>query len=379
MNTLLRLTVTVLIVASFTGGCERQPRHSAGRAQLFTVMPQAQSDPEVEFSQITDVDVDSRGQIYAGDALAEIVVMNEDGSLVRRIGGMGFGPGEFESISTVHLLPGDSLYVYDGAASRATVYLPHSSRVAYTIRFPQTGFSFPVDVEPTRGGFLLAHFRRINGDVPIAGERRDDVVRVMNRDGSIRSDSAVLVPEPESVEVRNARQHGFYFPPFARRSLVQWGPDGRIYSLWTDSTRVSIHDLNGRSRGSFVIQFSFTRLPIAASTIDSLTERNGKGAFTRRELEDAFRERWQTWPLVQDMLIDDRSRIWIQPVTQGPQASWLAFDEQGRQLATLHLPRNTRPRLIRGDRMYAVNVDSLDVESLVVYRLTPSTRTGEGP
>ena len=173
---------------------------------------------------------------------------------------------------------------------------------------------------------------------------------------------------------------GFFFPRFARETLVRWGPDGRIYSMWTDSSRVSIHGADGKPRGSVLLKMSFPRLPIAPTTIDSLAERNAQGGFTRRTLERAFSQRWQTWPLVQDMLIDDQSRIWIQPVTQGPQASWLAFDEQGRQLATLQLPRNTRPRLIRGDRMYAVNVDSLDVESLVVYRLTPSsTRTGEDP
>lgn len=347
---------------------------------MLEAVPQARSSAEIEFSQITDVDVDSRGQFYAGDRLAEIVVMDGDGTLVRRFGRMGFGPGEFEAVSTVHVLPGDSLYVYDGAAQRATVFLPHSARVAYTVRFPQTDYSFPIEIEPNREGFLLAHFRRINGDVPIAGQRRDDLVRTLNRDGSIRLDSVVVVPEPESIEVRENGGSGFFFPRFARQSLVRWGQDGRIYSLWTDSSRISIHDAEGRSHGSFTAQLSFSRLPIASTTIDSLSERNADAGFTRRSLEEAFRGRWQTWPLVQDMLVDDQSRIWLQPVTHGPEANWLAFDTKGRQLATLRLPRSVRPRLIRGDRMYAVSTDSLDVETLVVYRLAPSpTRTAEEP
>ena len=375
-----RRLVPVLVAVSLAGGCEREPRGAANQAQALEALPQAQSGPEVEFSRIGDVDVDSRGQIYAGDGLAEIVVMSETGSLVRRFGGMGFGPGEFEAVSAVHVLPSDSLYIYDGVALRATVYLPHSNRVAYTVRFPQTDFSFPVDIEPNREGFLLGHFRRINGDVPIAGQRRDDVVRILNRDGSIRLDSAVVVPEPEIVEVRSATNQGFFFPRFARQSLVRWGQDGRIYSLWTDSTRISIHDAEGRSLGSFTAQLPFPRLPIAAATIDSLSEQSAGAGLTRRSLEEAFRRRWQTWPLVQDMLVDDQSRIWLQPFTQAPQASWLAFDTKGRQLATLRLPRGVRPRLIRGDRMYAVSTDSLDVETLVVYRLTPSsTRTAEKP
>lgn len=376
-----RRLVPVLVTVSLAGGCERASRNPGIQGHALNAVTLAQSGPEIEFSQIGDVDVDSRGRIYAGDGLGEIVVMSETASLVRRFGGMGFGPGEFEAVSAVHVLPEDSLYVYDGAALRATVYLPHSTRVAYTVRFPHTDFSFPVDVEPSREGVLLAHFRRINGDVPIAGQRRDDVIRIMNRDGSIRLDSAVVVPEPEIVEVRSDRSHGFFLLPFARQSLVRWGPGGRTYTLWTDSTRITIHGAEGESQASFSVQLPFPRLPISTRTIDSLAELNARGGgFTRRSLEEAFRGRWQTWPLVQDMLVDDQSRIWLQPFTQAPEASWLAFDTKGRQLATLHLPRSVRPRLIRGDRMYAVSTDSLDVETLVVYRLTPSsTRTAEKP
>jgi hypothetical protein len=380
LNRARRSLAPTLILVALAWGCEDTAKHAAVPIQVLQALPQAHSDPRIEFSQITDVAVDSRGHIYASDALGEIVVMTEEATLMRRFGRRGFGPGEFESISTVHLLSGDTLYVYDGSASRATVYLPHSAQVAYTVRFPQAGFAFPVDVRPRSDGFLLAHFRRINGDVPTSGQRQDDVVRVLNRDGSVHRDSAVIVAEPESIEIREGPGRGFFFPRFARETLVRWGPDGRIYSIWTDSARVEIHDAKGKAHGSVVVNIPFPRLPITAGTIDSLAQRNAQGGFTRRTLEQAFRERWQTWPLVQDMLVDDRSRIWIQPVTQGPQSSWLAFDEQGRQIATLQLPRGTRPRLIRGDRMYAVSTDSLDVESLVVYRLTPtSTRTREDP
>ncbi len=376
----LTIPTALLMIASMGGGCDHPARNPAGRVQTLSAVLAARSNAEIEFNYISDVDVDSRGQIYAGDGLAEIVVLDSAGAMVRRLGRLGFGPGEFEAVSTVHLLPGDSLYVYDGPAMRATVYEPQSTTVAYTVRFPEAGFAFPVDVEPTRRGFLLAHFRRINGEVPTAGHRQDDIVRVLNQDGSVQRDTVVLVPEPETIEVRTDSRHGFFFLPYTRQTLVRWSSDGRIYSLWTDSARVKVHGPDGRLRADFTAQLPFPRLPIQQRTIDSLVEINGKGGFPRRTLEEAFGGRWQTWPLVQDMLVDDRSRIWIQPVTQGPQATWLAFDERGQRLATLHLPRSTRPRLIRGERMYAVSTDSLDVESLVVYRLTPSsTRTGEEP
>jgi hypothetical protein len=368
---------TVLLFAT-VAGCE--PPHASRSRSALRPVEFARSAPEVEFSQITDVAVDAKGRIYAGDGLQRILVMDETGKLVREFGRMGGGPGEFQSIGTVHLLARDSLFVYDPLAQRATVYEPGSDRVAYTLRFPEPDFSYPMDIEPQRDGSLIGHFRRINGDVPIAGQRRDDVIRILNRDGSIRKDTVITVPEPDVVEVRTERSQGFFLPQFARRTLVRWDDDGRIYSLWTDSARVRVHDATGRSRGSFIAELGTRRLPLAAATIDSVSERNASAYLSKRTLTQAFRSRWQTWPLVEDMLVDDQSRIWIQPVAQTPDATWLAFDAKGTQLATLSLPRSVHPRLIRGDRLYAVSKDSLDVESLVVYRLAPSsTRTPEQP
>lgn len=292
---------------------------------------------------------------------------------------MGHGPGEFQSVATVRVLEGDSLYIYDGYAQRATVYKPHSDQVAYTARFPQPDFSFPMDVEPIQSGVVMGHFRRINGEVPIAGQRRDDVIRTLGRDGTILRDTVLTVREPDVVEIRTARSHGFFFPEFIRQSLVRWDSNGQIYSLWTDSARVRIHDATGRFRGEFTAKLPTLRLPIQSSALDSISELSVAPGFSKAVLRDAFQSRWQTWPLVKDMLVDDQSRIWILPVSHAPQVSWLAFDARGRELATVQLPRSVRPRLIRGDRMYAVSRDSLDVESLVVYRLAPSsTRTREG-
>lgn len=365
-----------LLVASATCACGEPRGH--GWAESLDAVPLARSASDVEFSRITDIAVDSRGQIYVGDLFGQIVVMGEDGRATRRLGRTGAGPGEYQSIGTVHALGADSLYVYDGYAQRATVYVPHSDRVAYTTRFPQPDYSFPIVVEPWGANSMIGHFRRINGEVPIAGQQRDDVIRLLGRDGSVVRDTVITVTEPDVLEVRTATGEGFFLPEFGRQTLVRWGPDGRIYSVWTDSLRVHVHDTEGRPQGSFVADLGVPRLPLQAATIDSAAQANALAGLTRGALSKAFRSRWQTWPLVQDMLVDDQSRIWILPVTHSPEVRWLAFDARGRQLATVQLPRSVRPRLIRGDRMYAVSRDSLDVESLVVYRLAPSSTAKEG-
>jgi len=375
---IIRHLATSLTAACAMIGCgDEQPAEKAD-SQVLEAVATAQSEPAAEFSGITGIGVDSRGNIYAGDRLSELLVLDGSGKLIRRLGGLGGGPGEFQGIGAVHLLSNDSLFVYDPAAQRATVYAPYTDRVAYTIRFPMPDFSFPLDVQPMRNGVLSAHFRRINGDVPITGQRRDDLIRHLNRDGSIRRDTVLVVPEPDVLEVRTKQNLGYYLPRFGRQTLVRWGPDGRIYSLWTDSLRVSIHDQTGRARGGFTARLSSPRLALTDATIDSAARLGSGPGIGVRTLSEAFRARWQTWPMVEDMLVDDQSRVWIMPVTHAPFADWLAFRTDGTQLAALRLPRAVHPRLIRGDRLYAVSKDSLDVESLVVYRLTPTSTPTPG-
>lgn len=361
------------LAMALLAACSRPSGSEEGRVQTLEPIETARSTAAVEFSEVTDVDVDSRGHIYVGDEFGEIVVLDERGELLRRLGGVGGGPGEFQAVGTLHLLPGDSLYVYDGAAQRATVYAPNSDRVAYTVRLPQPDLSFPMIVEPIRDRQMIAHFRRMHGDLPGAEQARGDVIRVLNRDGSVLRDSILAVPEPEVLELRGEQANGYFLPQFARQSLVRWDETGRIYSLWTDSARVTIHDATGRARGGFAANLPTDRLPLADASIDSIARRNAGPRIPLRALRQALRERWQTWPLVEDMLVDDRSRVWIRPVTRTPLADWLAFDARGARVAAFRIPATVRPRLIRGDRLYAVSRDSLDVETLVVYRLAPSS------
>jgi hypothetical protein len=369
-----------LLTAGIVCACDRNSTARRSTFQALEPVIVAQSDSSAEFSRIMGMGVDSHGQVYAGDQLGEIFVFDQRGKFIRKFGRMGGGPGEYQLLGPVHPFAGDSLFVFDALALRATIYAPGSDRVAYTVRLPEPNLSFPMDVEPLRTGHLISHFRRINGDFPSTGQKRDDVIRILNKDGSIRDDSVLAIPEPDVVAIKSGTGQGFFSPAFARRPLVEWDSEGRIYTLWSDSTRVTIHAPDGHVTGSFSPDLGSARFPLRDATIDSVAERNAGGDLTSRALREAFRSRWQTWPLVEQMLVDDQSRIWIKPVTHDSIGDWFAFTPTGERVASFRLPQTVTPRLIRGDRLYGVSRDSLDVESVVVYRLTPSsTRTPERP
>jgi hypothetical protein len=71
------------------------------------------------------VAVDSRGRYYVSDDERPAVnVFDSLGGHVAEIGRRGEGPGEFSAISAIAVGPHDSLYVYDPALGRMSVFTP---------------------------------------------------------------------------------------------------------------------------------------------------------------------------------------------------------------------------------------------------------------
>ena len=70
---------------------------------------------------------DSRGIWYATsntDGLKQVGVFDPDGRLIRVIGRLGEGPGEFTHVNHIVVGPGDTLYVYDHPQLRRSVFDP---------------------------------------------------------------------------------------------------------------------------------------------------------------------------------------------------------------------------------------------------------------
>ncbi|MEX2529364.1 MAG: 6-bladed beta-propeller [Gemmatimonadota bacterium] len=68
---------------------------------------------------------DARGRYYVyGGGSPYVWVFGSDGELIRRVGNRGEGPGEFLRTAGVAVDPHDSVYVFDGALRRMSVFTP---------------------------------------------------------------------------------------------------------------------------------------------------------------------------------------------------------------------------------------------------------------
>lgn len=145
---LLARPIRVVAAACVTSACDAQPRgvpsyqardssgiqiHEYDQA-AFSAAPQwavsatpvldigsgLENDPRYEFFQIEAMDRFSNGDfVVLTSGTREIRVYDSAGRYVRDIGRVGTGPGEFVAPRWLHVMEGDSLFVFDFNQHRA--------------------------------------------------------------------------------------------------------------------------------------------------------------------------------------------------------------------------------------------------------------------
>lgn len=351
-------------------------RGASGDAAVtrYTLVERARTDSAAELTEARSIALDQRGNIYVADRSA-IRLFGPDGRLLRTIGRLGSGPGEFDWVATVGLLPGDSLYAFDMGHGRLTVFAPGTFRVAYTSQIGREQLFSPDDARLVQGGRLaVAMFTAAYGSFDDRETRgaRKTVVRLLNADGSLRKDSVLAVGERENLILHNPE--AISINPFGRMTHFAFASGDRIVSAWSDSLKFEVHDIEGRHLRTVRPAHAPPRRPITGHDRDSVSAALANDLVPATTIRRALEQYpATTWPLLQAMLVDDQDRIWAAITgTRGEPVHWTAFDMKGKPVAQVDLPENTRLRVVRGSRAYAVEVDDDDVPQVVVYDLAPS-------
>jgi len=343
-------------------------------ALAYRAVERAHSDSAAALAWAVSLDVDARGNIYLADRTV-VRVLGPDGRLVRSIGREGLGPGEFISVSGVTLLPGDSVSTFDFNNGRLTVFEPGTSRAAYTVNLEQNQLFPPLRVWRVRNGrSLVAVYEAAYGT--FGGRehgRRNAVVRLLNADGSLVKDSVLAVPEAQHMILHNPE--GMAVTPFGRMTKIAFASHDRMITAWTDSLKFDVYTVEGRHLKTIRARYSPPRRPILQQERDSLVAWLTSGGWTAaprvwRALDELG---VTTWPLIQEVVVDDRDRIWVGITgARGEPNHWTAFDLDGVRVAEVDLPSNVQLRRLRGETAWAVETDENDVPRVVVYDLKPA-------
>jgi hypothetical protein len=397
-------TVGDTVIVRTTGGSD------AASAQ--TLMPEitigdSEGADEFTFGGITEVEVGQTGTIYVFDRQVPALRMYDTaGRYIRLVGRKGGGPGEYEAANGLAVDRDGRIMLWDAGKASINVYTASGE--------PDTSWSVPGG-----GGFYTnnavyadtagnTYIRTNIADPPKAANVPQS--RVFGLTGLVKWNAAgevvdSIAPPENSVEpayiiAQNKGSTSRSSVPFATSFVWTFSPFGYFVSARTDRYAVTLSHPNGQ-----VTRVERDVEPIAVVG-DERADAELIATTNMRRTDPTWR--WSgepipsTKPFIRSILVAEDGRIWVSvsqpgepvpeeertvsPSTQTgdrsrmPDPKWRqplvydVFEPDGRYLGRIKAPAKTNFRAMRGDHVWAVARDSLDVEQIVRYRVTPGFR-----
>ena len=341
-----------------------------------------EGDPQREFFRLTDARRLSDGRIVAANASSnELRYFSGEGDYLCTSGRQGAGPGEFERLAWLQLLPHDTLLVYSAdGAGRLSVFSPEGHFVR-TLTVPRAGdgrYASPRGM--LRSGALLVSFGRGYGVGVPSGTYRDSVSLVVHRGDSTIATIGPL-PSMESVVVATGNSMSVTGVIFGRYLVSGIGPDGFLVGS-NERYELSRYDTLGRLTGSIRLDRPLT--PVTASAIAEVESARlaSSSNANERARNEAFFKQMQfppTMPAYGRVLVDSEGNIWVSRYSVLPGAGvWDVFDADGQLLGELQLPPRFNPRQISGSWLVGTSRDELEVERVQVHALRKGSAGHEG-
>jgi 6-bladed beta-propeller len=337
----------------------------------------------------------TRGVAVFDAQVPALRLFDSTGAFVRNIGRKGGGPGEFDQVNGIAGLPDGRIVVWDATGARLNTY-SDTGAFLETWRVPFSGHFGQNMLWSDDAGRVLAW----------AVLERDSVDFSRGTRGVIVFDNAGNVVDSLPYPVWRAQ------PP----SLIAKSPDGRgassySFPFWPHSVAtVSPHGGFVSGPGDpYVLYFThregakpvrvdrdFSPVPVSA------TERSERRAM----VESGLRRTDPIWswtvsdipankPAYEQLTVALDGRVWVElstpavaippaelpPIRPGQEGQprittttptlYDVFSPQGRLLGRVEFPRRVTMRTARGNDVYAIKRDSLDVQYVVRYRVEP--------
>lgn len=249
---------------------------------------------------ISTIDQDSQGRFWVADygARTHVLVFDGTGRLLKKIGGKGKGPGEFEYLGTLAVGRGDTVHAFDESNMRRSLVSPTTLSIVGATPWPRSGMN-PVPLP--------------DGSVIISTENRQFLLTAVSPKGEVVRDFA---PNPRADDrvmrrwtyFRIGRGPGndvYAVPRNVSYTIHRWSGDGKDLGAWRrqvdwfpDMEREPRFDAReGFPSEAFAIWADSTGLVYVAT---HRLQRGHERATTEQVIEGG-RKAW---------VIDDRQQYW---------------------------------------------------------------------
>lgn len=362
-----------------------------GRAQLVE---------ELRIGELDGADAETFGRVWAIEARddGDILIYDDQAVALRRfgpdgeyrglIGRKGSGPGEYQGIAGMVLLPDERLIVHDFGNRRFSVYDSTGAIAATWLHRAAVAEWRPLYLNPTGSVFL--HDRLFRSDPPI----REEGLMRLDGEGAVRDTALLPGADFEQAGIAVPYEGGnigslIPFAPDRHWSVMR---DGAIVTAVGDRYAIDVHQGSGR-----VLRFARAAAPVPVSDEERAAE-------TER-VTQRIRRRVPTWswdgagipshkPPIEWLHTARDGRLWVKVAQPGRALADSArlislpsfviepvvfdvFEPDGRFVGQVRAPDSMRLLpypVIDRDRVWAVIADEDGVQRVARFRIEWDSR-----
>jgi len=338
----------------------------------------AEGDPDQVLDHVSGaVKLSGQQIVVANEGQLELLFYDTSGSLIRRVGGRGGGPGEFESLEWLARFGTDSILALDVLNQRVSYFdaegnFGRSVRLLSNARIPfprAVGFFGDGSMLATRGLYQLG------GDPPIRVERTPEPLFRISPDGETAAELGVF-PGRERVMVPTGPGGRFERRgrPFGRESAFAAAGD-RFYAADNERYEIRAYSMTGQVMQ--IVRKQSAQPPITDADVRAFEDSilRGSSELDRHQLLillDRLPPHPETYPaFAAELHVDADLHLWVRESTpRGTQESvWSVFSSEGELLGSVGLPVQVRLLDLGIDYLLVLRRDDLDVEYVELYRL----------
>lgn len=311
--------------------------------------------------------------VVANGGTNELRFYGRKGEHLFSVGRSGEGPGEFNDLQRVWLLPGDSLLAYDFGPSRLSVFSPSGDFVrSVHVRAPDGRQVI------ARGSFEDGSLIAVGAPIWSApgattGVVRDSVPYYRYDPRGTLVDTLGRFPGVEVFRVVSGDDWRLTGLPFPRAPLAAVGGE-RFHFGPADAYEILTYSPGGELER--VIRLPHERRAVTPEDVDRFrttrlerAEREGTRPSMERMLSQMPYPEWL--PPYEDIEVDADGNLWVADYRTSPNAEqrWKVFSPAGEWLGTVALPPRLQVFQIGADFVLGGWTDDLEVEHVRLYAL----------
>jgi hypothetical protein len=291
--------------------------------------------------------VDQKGFVYICDLQdLEIKVFDHDGRMVRTIGQKGDGPGEFQNIGKIALLPDGRLLVLDWEAHRVSLFSTEGKFIN-SHKF----LSWSYDVFLTTNSFYVR-------DERIFGEKTKLVVKACDFSGN----EIFTYGEFEPHHLQEINESGRRFTvsrPYDVCSILAGDQKNtRFYHCLNDKYLIEVYDQNGKLFRK--IDRPYKPLPTRSEDKKIYLDGFANSSEIELALIDKNVQMSPVKTITDRLFVNDQGSLWVETNDEKEEQgkSFVAydiFDEDGVYMAKLWL--DISPGIFKNGKMYTRETD----------------------